>query len=60
VLKVQLLAGATGFPHLSRTQTACGAHAAFYPVSTQISFSRNNMTGEYIKNATLCPLFLFY
>jgi hypothetical protein len=52
VLKVQLLAGATGFPHLSRTLNACGAHAAFYPVATWKSFSRNNMTASYIKNAT--------
>jgi len=52
VLRVQLLFGATGFPHLSRTHTACGAHAAFYPVAMQKSLSTNNMTDEYIKNAT--------
>lgn len=52
VLKVQLLAGPTGFPHLSRTQTARGPHVAFYPVALQKSFSRNNMTSKYMKNAT--------
>jgi len=52
VLKVQLLAGVTGFPHLSRTHTACGAHTAYYSVAMQKSLSTNNITDEYIKNAT--------